>query len=581
MQVFSMGRSAPAALCLVLALFSAPADAVGPEPPARGPHPMIAGGSSATIGAFPWQVAILDNQFPEPRRAQICGGSVIAERWVLTAAHCVTPENVATPLAPNSRDIVVGSALFTTGRRIHIDRIVVHPGWDWDKNKGANDIALLHAAQPLLGANVQAVDIADPATPVAGNLVVAGWGARFKGDSGTGQLQQVTVPYVSDAVCEAGYNGTIKVTDKRLCAGFAAGGKGACKGDSGGALVTYGNGPRLPGIVGPYAIQVGIDSWSEPGTCAAPNKYGVYTRVGMYRDWIMQTMGLPPSPSHYQPMLGETWDALSQTYWNTYSASERQSCEYSLDPLRRPNLNLVPYYQSPIALVSTAELDSYGLPRLDFKYSQSAAALALVNDGHGIQLVFDRNRYKPGADLRLPGITAEPPEQRLALGSRIEPLVAVQFHHPSEHVLDGQRYPLEIELIHHGEPTSHWSVVSVFVTFGKKNDALAPVFDKMDAARSANARAVVQFSGQALAAALPADKTYLGYEGSLTTPPCYNSYNGLSSVTHAVLRTPIEASPAQIEQVKNAIRYGRPGTPVNARPLQFKHEDYHLSQQYQ
>jgi secreted trypsin-like serine protease len=275
-------------VCLGFAMSSVFSQAANQQPLSVRPRPFIAGGTAANIQDYPWQVAILNNQFHEPLRAQTCGGSIIYDRWVLTAAHCVTVTNGNAAVPPNQIDIVVGTATFATGgQRISIDRIVVHP--QWNRTTGANDIALLHTSSLLQGANVLAVDLADSTTPIGGDLVVSGWGATSVGNQGTAVLQRVTVPYVSNATCDAAYHGAITITTGMMCAGFQGGGKGACHGDSGGPLVIYGNGPRRANGSGPFAIQVGIVSWSQPNTCAAPNAYMVYTRVSEYRSWISNT----------------------------------------------------------------------------------------------------------------------------------------------------------------------------------------------------------------------------------------------------------------------------------------------------
>ena len=124
-------------------------------------------------------VAILDNQYQEPQRAQSCAVPVIAERWVLTAAHCVTAENGNATIT-----LVIGTAIFSTGgKRVHLHRIVAHP--QWDRMSDANDTALLHTAVSLWIANVQMVDLADTTMPLGADMVIAGWGIRFRDDPGS------------------------------------------------------------------------------------------------------------------------------------------------------------------------------------------------------------------------------------------------------------------------------------------------------------------------------------------------------------------------------------------------------------
>jgi hypothetical protein len=139
----------------------------------------------------------------------------------------------------------------------------------------------------MQGPNMTAVDLADSSTSVGGDFQVTGWGDTYDGSHrGSPSLLKVTLPYVSNAVCNqpTSYNGAI--TAGMMCAGYPGGGKGPCQGDSGGPVVIYGNGPRRANGSAPFAVQVGVISWSLG--CAAANFYSVSTRVSQYREWIAQ-----------------------------------------------------------------------------------------------------------------------------------------------------------------------------------------------------------------------------------------------------------------------------------------------------
>src|SRR5262249_38683933 len=106
-------------------------------------------------------------------------------------------------------------------------------------------------------------------------LEVTGWGRTYEGGATSSDLMKATVPYVDSAVCNepSAYNGSI--LPGMMCAGLHEGGVDACQGDRGGPLVFRHADGRL---------LVGVVSWGEG--CARRLKYGIYTRVTTYRDWI-------------------------------------------------------------------------------------------------------------------------------------------------------------------------------------------------------------------------------------------------------------------------------------------------------
>jgi trypsin len=110
-------------------------------------------------------------------------------------------------------------------------------------------------------------------------LEVTGWGATSEGGRASPQLLKGSVPYAPSDACNApaAYNG--KILRGMMCAGRADGTVDSCQGDSGGPLVWRGpDGPVLVGVV----------SWGEG--CARKLRYGVYTRVSTFSDWIARTV---------------------------------------------------------------------------------------------------------------------------------------------------------------------------------------------------------------------------------------------------------------------------------------------------
>jgi secreted trypsin-like serine protease len=300
---------APALLCLVvgLAFATAPEDtwaqeAARPVDQAKqrleqglaaeepGTTAKIVGGTTAPAGKFPFQTALIFSGTPEGSEhfGQFCGGSLIAQNWVLTAAHCV-PDTDAGEV-----DVYVGSNVLPSGGpgsgsaggvRSAVDEIIPHEAYN--PATSDNDIALLHVTGPI-PAQLRTAVAATPAHDKQyvfplGDAVVIGWGATAEGGGTTPQLMRVWVDIQDSELCEANYQEVIpslQITDNMLCAGLPEGGQDSCQGDSGGFLgAPLGNGEY---------VQLGVVSFGVG--CARPKLFGVYTRVANYTDWIKEQM---------------------------------------------------------------------------------------------------------------------------------------------------------------------------------------------------------------------------------------------------------------------------------------------------
>lgn len=236
----------------------------------------IVGGQDATPHEFPFQASI---QYKSGEH--FCGGSLIRSNWVLTAAHCLD--------IPKERmQVVMGlhdRTKTTEAETFEVADIIIH-------NKYSSalefDIALIelkgHSKQTPITLNETELRI----SPVKQTMVwVAGWGMlRGGGFKLPNILQKVEVPLVSQDECNAplSYDGDIK--DHMICAGFKQGGKDSCQCDSGGPLF-------MKSETGEFNL-VGVVSYGDG--CAKPNKYGVYTKVNYFTDWVAQHISKPAQP---------------------------------------------------------------------------------------------------------------------------------------------------------------------------------------------------------------------------------------------------------------------------------------------
>jgi secreted trypsin-like serine protease len=250
-----------------------PADAVQA---AAVQSPTIVGGQPAEQGEWGWQVLVRPG-------AYLCGGSLIAEDWVLTAAHCVF-ESHGTLFSPAAINVTVGEtnrgALEGTEQIRQVNAIFAHEGYNAYTHE--HDLALLHLVTPVtLSEAVEIVPLLGSEQlelATAGALAtVTGWGTTAEGGYSSGTLMEVEVPVVENELCNQSYG---IISDNMICGGYAEGGKDSCQGDSGGPLV-------VPDGEGNWYLA-GIVSFGYG--CARADFYGVYTRVSQYGAWVQSTI---------------------------------------------------------------------------------------------------------------------------------------------------------------------------------------------------------------------------------------------------------------------------------------------------
>ncbi|KAK7865540.1 hypothetical protein R5R35_010084 [Gryllus longicercus] len=229
----------------------------------------IVGGQETDEHEFPWMVRLsYFNRF-------YCGGTLINDRYVLTAAHCVKGfmwfmikvtfgehDRCVTGAKPESRFVL---------------RAIVG---DFSFMNFDNDIALLRLNDRVpISEHVRPVCLPKGTEDayVGANATASGWGTLREDGKPSCTLQAVQVPVMSNEDCRATKYNEKMISDNMLCAGYPEGMKDSCQGDSGGPLATQREDNRFE--------QIGVVSWGNG--CARPGYPGVYTRITRYLDWIL------------------------------------------------------------------------------------------------------------------------------------------------------------------------------------------------------------------------------------------------------------------------------------------------------
>ncbi|XP_053881031.1 serine protease 27-like [Malaclemys terrapin pileata] len=249
----------------------------------------ILNGQNAKDGAWPWQVSV------QMFGSHICGGTLISERWVVSAAQCFTP-----PVISSVYRVQLGEKRIFNQTHNQtfsaVKRVILHPSYDSATHQA--DIALVELENPIsLTATISPVCLLDASVrvPAGKSCWVTGWGNRLPqvSSSLSATLQEVEVLAVDSTVCNSRFREALKkpvgyspVKDDMLCAGYMEGYKGFAPGDGGGPLVCQENGTWYLG---------GIVSWllttTVSGVTSVAKGYpGVYNRPNAHNEWIQKNV---------------------------------------------------------------------------------------------------------------------------------------------------------------------------------------------------------------------------------------------------------------------------------------------------
>uniref|UniRef100_A0A3B4ZHC6 trypsin n=1 Tax=Stegastes partitus TaxID=144197 RepID=A0A3B4ZHC6_9TELE len=216
----------------------------------------IVGGYECEAHSQPHQVSLNSGY-------HFCGGSLVNENWVVSAAHCYKSYVYSSCF---SKIVRLGEHHIglSEGNEQFIDssRVIRNP--NYNSYNIDNDIMLIKLSRPatLNAYYVQPVALPTSCASAGTMCLVSGWGNTMSSTADRNKLQCLDLPILSFRDCDNAYPG--QITDAMFCAGFLEGGKDSCQGDSGGPVVCNG---ELQGVV----------SWGYG--CAERDHPGVYAKV--------------------------------------------------------------------------------------------------------------------------------------------------------------------------------------------------------------------------------------------------------------------------------------------------------------
>ena len=191
--------------------------------------------------------------------------------------------------------------------------------------------------------------------------------------------------------------------------------------------------------------------------------------------------------------------------------------------------------QSPIDLTDFIEAE---IEPIHFNYTGLVTEIA--HTGYAIQA-----KYTTGSTIKVNG--------------KIFSLKQIDFHAPSEHMINGGQVPIEVHFVH-TDNEGNFAVIAVMYTLGNEHAELEKIWQQMPTEAGKKVGMASQVRADHL---MPENKEYYRFNGSLTTPPC------TEGVLWMVMKNPVPVSEAQIKQFVKTLKRpnNRPVQPVNARPV--------------
>ncbi|MEU6079292.1 serine protease [Streptomyces sp. NPDC047108] len=295
-RIAAAGLASAAAAALLAAAAPAAQAGTSSDGERSKPSARIIGGGDVSNDAYPFMTALLEKGSGNALKRQFCGGSLINQSVVMTAAHCVEGMDakdlqvaVGRTQLSDSDQGQIRNARKSTGEG-DPGGITVHPRYT--KGDAAYDMAFIELAKPVKG--IAPVKLPTPGTDAlirpGAKATVTGWGNTDTDmPHFPDRLREVKVPLLSHDECKVSYDSYNSKVN--ICAGVE--GKDSCQGDSGGPMFR-----NVPGREQPF--QIGIVSYGDG--CAAQGAPGVYTSVSSAKLW--DTLSESPEGKKIAAKLG-------------------------------------------------------------------------------------------------------------------------------------------------------------------------------------------------------------------------------------------------------------------------------------
>nr|AUI10840.1 putative PQM protease precursor [Hogna radiata] len=248
------------------------------------PQARIVDGEVSKRGKYPWMVSV--QQWYGDKLRPICGGAILNENWIVTAAHCFDQ-----PVINSDYEVYVGLfSLRKTNeppvRKLKVSKIIIHE--EYEDTGFANDIALIKTATPIdiKGSKgyVNGICLPSGATDPSGDAIVIGWGTIYDDGPLSAELREAVVPIVPWKKCKQIYEDInsdfeyVQVTPFVMCAGGT--GKDSCQGDSGGPLFQFDK----------NGVATLLGTVANGGDCGNGRYPGMYMKASAYKGWMDRVM---------------------------------------------------------------------------------------------------------------------------------------------------------------------------------------------------------------------------------------------------------------------------------------------------